>query len=308
MRVGIMAGHIGEGNADLRQGLRALGIDADVLEPEAAVATLGAGDVAIVRLDILPTLDGFEPGLDRVRDLRLAGVRILNPPWSVIGAHDKLETARRLSAAGLPHPKTLHVRSPLDPVDLDPPLVVKPRFGSWGVDVFRCGSEPELRALLRSVEDRSWFRRHGALVQELLPPPARDLRLVVAGGAVVGAAQREPRAGEWRTNVSLGGRFMPADPDHEGKSLAVAALRAIGGDLMGVDLLPLPGGGYTVLEVNGAVDFDPCYSLRGGNVYEATARALGLRASLSRDEMRENPDGRCPERREHAGALSTDRR
>ena len=286
MRVGIVAGRVGEANAELAKGLRARGIDAWVLTPDAAVATLGRGDVAVVRLDIVPTLDGFEAGLERIPALQLAGVRVLNSPWAVVGAHDKGETARRLAAARLPHPKTVHVRSPGDPIALEPPVVVKPRFGSWGVDVFRCSTTAELRRRLQALERRPWFKRQGALVQELLPSAPRDLRLVVAGGVVVGGACREPGEGEWRTNVSLGGRLVRADPDAEAELLALAAVGAVGGDLVGVDLMPLAGGGYAVLELNAAAEFDRRYSLRGRNVYSALAEALALGSDEERAEGR----------------------
>lgn len=255
---------------------RRLGIDVELMAPERAVEELGQGDTALFRIDILPTLDGFEPGLGAAPELRFLGVRILNTPWAVLGAHDKLETARRLELAGIPHPRTACVLDPLAPVELEPPLVVKPRYGSWGRDVFRCESEPELRECLAAVRGRPWFRRQGALVQELVPSLSRDLRLVVAGGAVVGAAAREPQPGEWRSNVSLGARLLPAVPDEEATRLGLAAAAAVGGDLVGVDLLPLPAGGYVVLELNGTVDFDERYSLPGTDAYEETARALGL--------------------------------
>jgi hypothetical protein len=47
-------------------------------------------------------------------------------------------------------------------------------------------------------------------------------------------------------------------------------------DLVGVDLLPVAGGTFVVLEVNGAVDFDERYSLPGGDVYPDVAAGLQL--------------------------------
>jgi hypothetical protein len=82
--------------------------------------------------------------------------------------------------------------------------VVKPRFGSWGRDVYLCRDESELRARLNWLGRRRWFRRQGALVQSLVEPTGRDLRLLVAGGKVVGAVERRALPGEWRTNVALG--------------------------------------------------------------------------------------------------------
>jgi glutathione synthase/RimK-type ligase-like ATP-grasp enzyme len=77
--------------------------------------------------------------------------------------------------------------------------------------------------------------------------------------------------------VSLGGSLAHADPDRAAVTLAVRAVAAIGMDLAGVDLLQLPEGGHVVLEVNGAVDFDGRYSLRGGDVFLDAAAALELR-------------------------------
>ena len=274
--VAIIAHRAGGTNGPLVDAWRTLGIDARLVAPEEAPDLLGPGDVALLRIDVSQELDGIEPGLDRVPDLRLRGVRILNSPWALIGAHDKLETVRRLADAGLPHPRTTHVVRPDADVDIAMPVVVKPRHGSWGRDVSRCASEDALRARLRAVEGCSWFRTQGALVQELVEPVRHDLRLIVAGAEVVGAAERRPRRDEWRTNVSLGGGLAAASPDDDARRLALAAAAAVGADLVGVDLLPLPGGGYTVLELNGAVDFDDRYSLTGEPIFPAVARALGL--------------------------------
>jgi glutathione synthase/RimK-type ligase-like ATP-grasp enzyme len=125
------------------------------------------------------------------------------------------------------------------------------------------------------VRRRRWFRRHGVLVQELLPTHGRDLRLLVARGEVVGAGERIAAPGEWRTNVSLGGSKRAVDPPSRARELATAAAAAVAGDLVGVDLLPLDSGDYAVLELNGAVDFDDRYAL-GGDLYLRTAQALGL--------------------------------
>ena len=102
-----------------------------------------------------------------------------------------------------------------------------------------------------------------------------DLRLLVAGGEVVGAAERTAAPGEWRTNRSLGGSVRPVEPHAAACAAGIAAARAVGADAVGVDLLP-DGGGYIVLELNGAVEFDPVYSRSGGDVYADLARAAGL--------------------------------
>ncbi|MGH3136134.1 MAG: ATP-grasp domain-containing protein, partial [Gaiellaceae bacterium] len=180
-----------------------------------------------------------------------------------------------LVGAGLPHPKTAHVTAPDEVAEIEPPVVVKPRFGSWGTDVFRCETRDGLVRTLAEVSSRPWFIRHGALVQELVPPSGHDLRLVVAAGRVVGATERVARPGEWRTNVALGGTRRPTRPSREACALGVRAAELIGADLVGVDLLPASSG-YVVLELNGAVEFDRAYDIGGSNVFREAATVLGL--------------------------------
>ncbi len=246
----------------------------EVLSPAQALRALTAGDVAIGRLDVAERLDGIEVGLWELARLEGEGVRVLNRPGTLVAAHDKLATSRALAAAGVPHPQTAHITAPSLGIPLQPPVVVKPRFGSWGRDVVLCEDVAALRRCLAEDCGRPWFHSHGALVQQLVPPQGHDLRIVVAGGSVVGAVRRIAAAGEWRTNVALGARREPVSPPPEACALALEAARAIEADLVGIDLLPTPDGGYVVLELNGAVEFNDQYSLDGGDVFARTMGAL----------------------------------
>jgi RimK family alpha-L-glutamate ligase len=242
------------------------------LTPREALDRLGRGDIALGRLDVLPTLDGIEGGLGVLNELEARGATVLNRAGPLLAAHDKLVTARLLRGARLPHPFTRFVTSGSRLPVVRGPVVVKPRFGSWGAAVERCDDTDALGSVLAGVADASWFTRHGALVQELVEPRGYDLRIVVAGGQVVGAASRVSAPGEWRTNIALGATRVPVDPPLEARRLALDAAAVAGLDLVGVDLLPV-GHGWTVLELNGAVDFTSDYSL-GEDVFAAAALAL----------------------------------
>jgi ribosomal protein S6--L-glutamate ligase len=275
-------------NLLLADAWRTRGVDARVLWPHEALTRLSEGDIALLRLDVLPTLDGVEPGLDAVPQLRDRGVRILNHPRALLATHDKLLTAERLALSGVPHPWTQHVRSHDDARGLLLPCVLKPRYGSWGQDVFRCRTPEEREEILRRVRGRSWFERHGALAQGLIEPVRGDLRVVVAGERVVAAAERRAATGEWRTNVSLGGRVTSTRLPAAACALALRAAEATGIDLAGVDLLPTREG-WIVLQLNGAVDFDRRYALPRVDPYEAILEALGIGgpAPHRRDDERE---------------------
>jgi RimK family alpha-L-glutamate ligase len=266
--------------------LAALGAGSLVLTPTQAEKRLGPGDVALARLDVLPTLEGVEPGLVELARLEERGTVVLNPAASLLAAHDKLLTARLLGGADIADPRTIHL-GPLGLVGrLAPPLVLKPRFGSWGSDVVLCDSEGAFERTFAALRQKPWFARHGAIAQELVPPLGRDLRVLVAAERVVGAIERVAPAGEWRTNVALGANRRRVVPPPQARQLAMAAALVTGADLVGVDLLPDGRGGYVVLEVNGAVEFTTAYSLGSRNVFAAAAASL-VRAASERLEARE---------------------
>jgi RimK family alpha-L-glutamate ligase len=249
------------------------GVELELVSPRQALGLLGPDDAALSRLDVLPTLDGIEPGIWEVGRLEADGIPVLNKLRALLATHDKLQTARVLRTACLPHPHTLHLVTAREKVSLDPPVVVKPRFGSWGRDVALCMDRAELAATLEELSSRPWFQRQGVLVQELVPPLGHDLRIVVAGGRIVGAVRRQAADGEWRTNVALGAERQAVDPPRAALELALAAAAASGADLVGIDLLPTQDGGWTVIELNGAVEFTDEYSL-DRDVFTAATEAL----------------------------------
>jgi RimK family alpha-L-glutamate ligase len=260
MKFAVVAHRRSATNEALVAAARAWGLDSELLDPHTALTSLQPGDVALARLDVREGLDGIERGTGDLERLAADGVDVRNPPGTLVVAHDKLLTARTLRLAGLPHPHTT-LLSPAVPAAVpELPLVLKPRFGSWGRDVERCSTAEELDAALIRLQGKQWFREHGALAQELVEPRGWDLRVVVAGGHVVGAACRIARSGEWRTNAALGAQVEPVEPPPLACALALAAARAARADVVGIDLLPTPNGGFLVLELNGAVEFRPLYA------------------------------------------------
>jgi RimK family alpha-L-glutamate ligase len=259
-------------NEALVAAARDWGLDSELLDPQRALALLEPGDIALARLDVREKLDGIERGTGELERLTAGGVDVRNLPGALAVAHDKLLTVRALRLAGLPHPHTTHLSPSLPAAVPDLPLVLKPRFGSWGRDVERCSTAEELDSALVRLQRKPWFREHGVLAQELVEPRGWDLRVVVAGGRVVGAACRVAQGGEWRTNAALGAQVQPAEPSPVAQALALAAARASRLDLVGVDLLPTANG-FVIIELNGAVDFRPLYAPHR-NVYADAVSAI----------------------------------
>jgi RimK family alpha-L-glutamate ligase len=272
MAFAIVAHTLSETNVELARAWRA-GQSFGVLAPSEALRLLGPGDVALARIDVRRELDGPERGLAELGELERRGVQILNRPQALLAGHDKLLTAHLLAGGAVGSPATRPLGGDwTELLDLLP-CVVKPRFGSWGEDVYRLERPEQVLELAEIAETRAWLRSGGAIVQELVPPLGFDLRVLVAGGRVVGAVRREAAPGEWRTNIACGGRRVRGLHSPAALALARAAVAVTGLDLAGVDLLPLPDRGYTVLEVNAAPDFTREYSLCG-DVFEQVAEEL----------------------------------
>ena len=271
----VVGSRANEATVELVTAWQRLGLATRLVAGDDLTAGVDEGDVVLGRLDVLDTLDGVEPGLLALHFLEQRGCRVLNSAAALLAAHDKLRTTRILAAARLPAPRTLHVRRAEVP-PFGPPYVVKPRFGSWGRDVYFCADHATLAARLAELEERPWFRRHGALVQEAVPNDGRDLRVIVAGGRVVGVGERTAAPGEWRTNVSCGGALRSTELDPDAAELARAAAAVTGADFVGVDVMPTTDGRLVVLELNGAVEFEPACAIGGLSVAERAARALGL--------------------------------
>jgi RimK family alpha-L-glutamate ligase len=272
-RFALVAHRVTSTNRGLLDAAAMLGFDALTVSQDGRGRLLRRGDIALGRLDVRRTLDGPEPGLDTLQSLEDSGVLVLNRAGALLGTHDKLITALKLADNGLPHPRTAHVDSAVE-LPFDFPVVVKPRFGSWGRDVVVCWNRLALERCMRRLGLRPWFRTQGALVQEFIQPRGYDLRIVVAAGEVVGAVKRIAASGEWRTNIALGGHRAPVDPPPQACLIALGAAAALGTDLVGVDLLPDGDGGWVVLELNGAVDFTREYSLGGRDVFTRVVQVL----------------------------------
>jgi ribosomal protein S6--L-glutamate ligase len=77
----------------------------------------------------------------------------------------------------------------------------------------------------------------------------RDVRVLVVGGRVVAAMERRAAAGDFRANMHQGGSAVKIKLTPQEKRVALAAAKAVGLSVAGVDLLRGENGPL-VLEVN----------------------------------------------------------
>lgn len=190
--------------------------------------------------------------------LEHSGLRLFNRARAIALCDDKAATALALERSGIPTPKTIIAPLKFDLVaepndrfletaaaDLGFPLVMKERIGSFGSQVALVRNIEEMRETFHARPQASW------LFQEFIAASfGRDIRLQTLGDRVVAAAARYGASGDFRSNVTAGGRMEPIDPPDSFKELALRATALLDLDFAGVDLLYGEGETPILCEVN----------------------------------------------------------
>ncbi len=271
--------------ARLAAGLTARGHEAAIVQWGRLAASVGPGSEAVepaeVRAADAVVVRGMPGGgavahrleevifrMNLLGRIAARGTPVVNSPRSLEVAIDKHLSLCHLAAAGLPVPRTRVVQD-LDAArdavrELGGQCVMKPLFGSRGRGLVRLGSPADIDALAATPDVPGGV----FYVQEFVPHPGWDVRVVTVGGRIF-AMRRVAAAGEWRTNISCGGRGEACDPPAAWVEMARAAASAIGADLAGVDILPTADGRAVVLEVNGVPGWRGLEGATGQAVTEA---------------------------------------
>jgi ribosomal protein S6--L-glutamate ligase len=208
---------------------------------------LALPDVVLPRIGVKVTFYG----LSILRQLESLGVFAINGSQAVARSRDKLRAHQILTAEGVPTPKTAFVRHSRYVKDAlasvgGPPVIVKVIEGTQGVGVLLAESE---KSALSLIETMHVMNQNILLQQFVEEAQGRDIRALVVGDRVVAAMTREAVEGEFRSNIHRGGTGKAIDLDREYEETAVLAVRALGLNFAGVDLIATKEG-PKVLEVN----------------------------------------------------------
>jgi RimK family alpha-L-glutamate ligase len=275
---------------DLRRAARAVAVDFEAVPFPRVVGRVGSGrerieaggidltgvDGVLVRMMPPGSLEQVVFRMDALHRLQAHGIKVLNPPRAVEAAVDKYLALASMAADGLPVPPTWSGESSAEALEafeaMGGDVVVKPLFGSEGRGLIRVSHVELARRTFRALE------RLGSVlyVQRAIRHPGYDLRVFVLGDRVLGAIRRHAPEGDWRTNVSVGGRPEPYVPDAAVERLALRAARAVGARMAGVDLLPdLDSGGFVVIEVNAVPGWRALAEATGIDVAAEILRTFG---------------------------------
>ena len=244
-------------------------------------STIEAGGIPLTQVDgvlvrMMPpgSLEQVVFRMDALHRLLAAGVAVLNPPGAIEASVDKYLALARIEARGLRVPPTWVGESARGAIEafasLGSDVVVKPLFGSEGRGLVRVTDVEVARRVFHALE------RVGSVlyVQKYIPNPGHDLRVFVLGNRVLGAIRRFAPPGDWRTNVSVGGRAEAVRVDRETQSLAIRAAEAVGARMAGVDLLPSGHEEPYVLEVNAVPGWKALSAAAGVDIASEILRDL----------------------------------
>ena len=184
------------------------------------------------------------------------GVPVVNDAATARVCANKVETSLALAGADVPTPATevaFTVESALEAVEsFGYPCVLKPVVGSWGRLMAKIDSRTAAEAIFEHKATLGHYEHKVFYLQEYVDKPGRDIRVLAVDGEPIAAMTR---SGEhWLTNAAQGAETAPFTLDDEARGLVRAASDAVGGGLLGVDLME-DGDGYTVHEINHTVEF-----------------------------------------------------
>ncbi len=197
-------------------------------------------------------------GLHFTACLEFLDVPVFNNLQVATNCGNKLLTSLLLKKHNIPTPKTHFSFSSESAVETlekhGYPLVIKPIVGSWGRGVILLKDRDvadaiiEVRELSDGPLDRIYY------LQEAIKRPPRDIRAIAVGDQVIAAMYRTSSGG-FKTNIALGGEPVPCEISKDLEDICIKASRAVGGGILGIDVMEDEKRGFVVHEVNNTVEF-----------------------------------------------------
>ncbi len=183
-------------------------------------------------------------------------IPVVNDPETAAICADKARNSLALAEADIPTPATevtFTKESAMESIEeFGYPCVLKPVIGSWGRLMAKIDSRDAAEAILEHKETLGHYEHKVFYIQEFVEKPGRDMRVVATDGEPVAAMARS--SDHWLTNAARGAETEAIEVTDEMADLVERASEAVGGGLLGVDLMET-GDSYTVHEVNHTVEF-----------------------------------------------------
>ena len=199
--------------------------------------------------------------------------------------NDKLMTSSALVHHGVPTTRikvAFTSESALQAIEeFGYPVILKPAVGSWGRLLSKVNDREAAEAILEHKETLGSYHHAIFYIQEYIKKPGRDIRAFVIGDECVGAIYRASE--HWITNTARGGQATGCPVTPELNRVCVAAAKAVGGGVVGVDVLEDPDRGFLVNEVNFTIEFRNSITTTGVDIPQ---RILDYVFAVARGEIK----------------------
>ena len=210
-------------------------------------------------------------GFAILRHLERLGVPMVNTSSSIEATKDKLYAHQIFAEQGIPTPKTLLVKHPINANlverEIGFPAVVKIMAGSYGKGVYQVTSKSRFVDFIDFAHGIN--TDEAIIVQEYIDThPGEDLRVFVVGGKVLGAMKRSAKDGSFKANISRGGEGVAYELTPQIEKIALKVCKSLELEVAGVDLL-FGKDGFLVCEANSAPGFKGFEQATGIDVAKA---------------------------------------
>ena len=191
----------------------------------------------------------------------------MNESVAISRSRDKLRSLQLLAKKGVGLPVTVFAHKTSDPDELlelvgGAPVVIKLLEGTQGIGVILGETQRSAVSIIQAFGGVD----KDILVQEFIKEAnGEDIRCLIVGGKVVASMKRTGKEGEFRSNLHRGGsaeeiKITPAE-----RETAIAAARAMGLNVCGVDMLR-SNHGPVVMEVNSSPGLEGIEKATGEDV------------------------------------------
>lgn len=248
------------------QGRRLIGIDAVIPRIGASVTSYGAAVI---------------------KQFELMNIYTLLRSDALLQARDKLRCLQKLSVAGIDVPRSFIAYQTLElPALLDQlpngPVVIKLLESTHGAGVVIAESRQSAISIIEAFSNTG----NRVMVQEYIEEAGgADIRVLVAGGEIVTAMKRQAVDGEFRSNLHRGAAAVPVELSEKEIAIVKKAVKVMGIDVAGVDLLPSRRGAL-VMEVNASPGLEGIETTTGVDVAGAIINYVSRRVKRWKESQK----------------------
>jgi gamma-F420-2:alpha-L-glutamate ligase len=213
--------------------------------PDVVLTRTGAGTMYFTQA-LMRQLEGFD-------------IHLVNSSDSIAKSMDKMWSGQLLTQAKIAVPRTMLPHFPVNAdiveQEIGFPCIVKVVSGSQGKGVYLCQDRKFFQDLMELIHNLK--TKKNILVQEYVgsTDKAADLRIWVVNGEAVAGMRRIAPDGDFRANISNGGRGEPVEITPEIKDISERTAKLFGLEIAGIDLL-YDGFQYKVCEANSSPGFE----------------------------------------------------